>query len=248
MENCFFHLLCNFDAKISFMQNGREIFSVLTINSLSNEIDLSVFEPADFTICVYPIGRNEKKLLSYSSLVYFKEGKFVSASKQVLVYKLPENNFILNLKPAKLMADEVFNFDKVEIEGNKIKTLCILNNVSKRGVVKEFEIVGDRPEKCEEYLINMGDGKLVSEESKLLDFFENACVGDYNSAVKNLTYSLSEKLNKQTLKNFVGKFDSCLLVNYYEKPCVVCFDEKNLVAKVFSAVFESGMIDNIFEI
>ena len=35
------------------------------------------------------------------------------------------------------------------------------------------------------------------------------------------------------------------MVNYYEKPCVVCLNEKNEQAKVFSAVFESGMIDNI---
>lgn len=248
MENCAFHLLCNFDAKISFLQSGKEIFSVLTINSLSDQIDLSVFNPENFTVCVYPVGKNEKNFLSYSVDFSFDGKTFVSSSKQVLVYKLPEENFIFQFNPAKLKADELFACDKVEVEGNKIKMLKILNNISKRGVVKEFEIVGDKPEKCEEYLIDMGDGRTSTQEAKILDFFENVCVGDYNSAVKNLSYNLSEKLNKQTIKNFVGEFNICFLVNYYEKPCVVCLNEKTAKAKVFSATFENEMIDNIFEI
>ncbi len=248
MENCAFHLLCSFDAKISFLQNGKEIFSVLTLNSLSDQIDLSVSSPQNFTACVYPVGKNGKNFLSYSVEFSFNKETFVSSSKQALVYKLPQENFIFQFKPAKLTTDELFACDKVEVEGNKIKVLKILNNISKRGIVKEFEIVGDKPEKCDEYLINMGDGKFATEEAKILDFFENVCAGDYNSAVKNLSYSLSEKLNKQTIKNFVGEFNTCFLVNFYEKPCVVCLNEKNSFAIVFSASFENGMIYNIFEI
>ena len=81
-----------------------------------------------------------------------------------------------------------------------------------------------------------------------MQFFEDLKFGSDEDIKDRFTISLSEKLSDTTIKNFFGNFDEARLVNYFEQPAVALLDNKNKQAKVFSASFDNGLIDNIFEI
>lgn len=250
MENVILHLICDFDAKIFLTQNGVEVFSVETTNALSNEIDLVVNNIENFSFNVYPINyKKNSNLISYSADVNVLKNDLKTSSKQVKIFKLPENNFICIFKSANLEKDDIFEkYDKVEASENKIKFLKMLNTISKRGIVEVFDTTGDKPEFVEKYLVNISNVQISQEILKLLDFFENFQNGDYENAVKNFTYNLSEKLTNKTIKKFLGEYDKCLLVNYFKEPAVAILNFKKEQAKVFSATFENGLISNIFEV
>lgn len=251
MENCTLHILYSFDAKICFMENGLEIFSVNTLNSLSDEIDLSVENLSNFEINVYPIvNKKNSNLVPYSANITNYNNNLICDSKQVVIYRLPKNHFILKLKQLSLKSSAFDDFDKVEVKDNKIKTLKIIPTLAKNGKVEVFEINGDTPKLTENYYVKLKSENYLTNLNclKLLHFFECLQCLDYDKAREALSFSLAEKLNKQTLSNFFGEFTEVYLVNFYEDFSVVILNEKKQTARVFGANFSANEIENIYEI
>ena len=249
MLNCKMHLICKFDAKICVVCRGAEIFNVNTLNSLSDEIDLVLEDVDNFCLNIYPImSKKNQCMVAYSCQFEVVGTDLMCVCKQAKLFKLPENNYICLLEKLSLSKELFEGYDKIEAVEGKIKALKLLNNISKRGIVDVFQIDGDKPEKLESYTVSLGESKVNNDYLKLLDFFECFQCGDYSSAISNFSYNLSEKLNKKILKDFLGEYTRCMLVSYFSQPSVVILNEKNKQARVFSAHFENGLIDNIFEI
>ena len=116
--------------------------------------------------------------------------------------------------------------------------------------VKVFESYGDKLKESENYFVSLKQDYLknINPAISLLEFFQDLFVLDLNSAKEYLTTQLSQKLTKNAITNFFGKFDECCLVNYYEDFAVVLFNYESNLAKVFAANFENNLISNIYEI
>ena len=166
------------------------------------------------------------------------------------IFNLPQNHIIIKFNPINLKSQNFNNFDKVENIGSSIKTLKILPTINKKGEVEVYEINGDKASFKEKYYVSLLNKKsnLNNDSIKLLQFFEDLEFGSDEDIKDRFTISLSEKLSDTTIKNFFGNFDEARLVNYFEQPAVALLNNKNKQAKVFSATFDKGLIDNIFEI
>lgn len=244
----FLHLNCKFAAKIEIFDEENKIFEVVSTSSLQNEIDLEVLDIKNFTLKIYPLGKTNN--VAYSANIAVENGKLVSKNAQVKIFTLPQYHYYFVILPLKIEQSNFDEFDKIEIDGGKIKTLTLLNTIKKRAEIKVFENNGNKVKQTENYFVN-----LKSEQPKnfnpaitFLKFFQDLSVSDYSSANEYFTTQLSQKLSKNVLANFFEKFDECCLVNYYDDFAVILLNYEKEKAKVFGASFENNLISNIYEI
>ncbi|MBO4412733.1 MAG: hypothetical protein J5779_01825 [Clostridia bacterium] len=244
----FLHLNCKFEAKVEFWQNDNKLFEVCSTSNLQNEIDLQVFDLESFKLKIFPLGKTNN--VAYTANVESDGENLISKNRQVKVFNLPQNHFYFIIFPLAIKSSNFEGFDKIEIEGEKIKTLCVLNTIKKRGEVKIFEPFGDKVKQTESYFVNfkIEQAKNANLAITLLKFFQDLYVLDIKSSKEYLTNVLSQKLTENSLKTFFGAFDECALVNYYDDFSVILFNFENNFAKVFGANFENNLISNIYEI
>lgn len=251
MLNANIHIIPMFDCLLRFYENEKEIFSLNTLGFLADEISLKFETSNDFQIKLYPFNKkNENQNIAYTATFKVKGSELYCENKQVSIFKLPQNHIIIKFNPINIQTQNFNNLDKVENIGSSIKTLKILPTINKKGEVEVYEINGDKACFKEKYYVSLLNKKSNSNNDaiKLLQFFEDLKFGSDEDIKDKFSISLSEKLSETTLKNFFGNFDEARLVNYFEQPAVVLLNDKNKNAKVFSASFDKGLIDNIIEI
>lgn len=244
----FLHLNCKFAAKIEIFDESNKLFEVVSTSSLQNEIDLQVLDIKNFTLKIYPLGKTNN--VAYSANILVENDRLISKNTQIKVFTLPQNHYYFVILPLKIEQSNFDEFDKIEIDGGKIKTLTLLNTIKKRAEVKVFESSGNKVKQTENYYVNLKNEqpKNFNPAIILLKFFQDLCVSDYSSANEYFTTQLSQKLSKNVLANFFDKFDECCLVNYYDDFAVLLLNLKEEKAKVFGASFENNLISNIYEI
>ena len=245
------HINCLFDAQIKVIKEDEVLFSYDTLESLADDVDLKAENISNFKLEVFPIlKKRESGFIAYSAYFKIVNNNIFCESKQVEIYKLPENHYIIKLNPLKIFVEDFEEYDKVEISDNKIKTLKLIESITKKGEVKIFEINGDKPKLLEKYYVEIKKDaqKTNNEILKFVEFFENLKFAGGQKAKENLSRNLCEKLNDETLKSFFGNFDEFKPINYYYDIAVVLFYKKEKIARVFGANFENLLIDNIYEI
>lgn len=251
MLNADLHIFPMFDCLIRFFENGEEIFSLNSLGFLGEEINLKVDNADDFQVKLYPINRKSKtQNIAYSAEFKVVNSNLICDLKQVSVYKLPQNHLIIKFNAINLNTQSFNEFDKVESMNNCIKTLKVLPTISKKGEVEVYDINGDKAIFKERYYVSLLSKKYNNRNDaiKLLQFFEDLQFGSDEDLKEKFTDALSEKLTDNVINNFFGKFNKAILINYYNQPAVALLDDVKKSAKVFSATFDNGLIDNIFEI
>lgn len=251
MLNVYFHIVSKFDCIMRFYVKDKEIFNVNTLGSLSDEIDLKIDDLENFEIKLYPFNKkNGKENIAYTAQFEIVNEKLICKNKQVYVFSLPQNHFIIQLNPINLQTNNFNDYDKIENAGSYIKTLKILPTINKKGEVEVYEINGDKANFKEKYYVSLLNKKHSVNNNiiKLLEFFEDLEFGSEENLLDNFSASLADKLSNETIKTFFGKFDEAKIINYYSESSVVLLNKTNQTAKVFSATFDKGLIDNIIEI
>lgn len=251
MFNAILHLFPKFDCLIRIFENQKEIFSLNSLGFLGEEISLEVENIEDFQIKLYPFNKkNKSQNIAYTAEFKVVNSELFCESKQVSVFNLPQNHILIKFNPINLMSQNFNDFDKVESNNNCIKTLKILPTISKKGEVEVYEINGDKANFKEKYYVSLLNKKnnIKNEAVKMLKFFQDLEFGSDEDLKENFTEVLSVKLSDDMINNFFGKFDEAVLINYYNQPAVALLNNLNKSAKVFSATFDNGLIDNIFEI
>ena len=244
------HIQPLFNCNIHFFCGRNEIFSLNSMGSLQEEIDLNLLNGEDFEIKIYPFnkkGQSEK--IAYTAKFYFDHNVLLSNSKQVKIYALPQNHFYIKILPVKIGNLGFEDYDKIESEQGKIKTLKILPTLTKKGEIEVFETNGDLPSLIEKYYVKLKEDNLHQniDGLQLVEFFENIKFGEKELLKENLTAALSERLTYESIVKFFGQFEDIKLVNYYDQPAVILLYPNNK-ARVFSANFNKSLIDNVFEI
>ena len=246
----FLHIQPQFNCNMQFFCEGREIFSLNSLGSLQEEIDLSVENGESFEIKVYPHNKKgESEKIAFSVKFYFDKNLLFSNSKQAEVYALPKNHFYIKLLPAIISNLKFEDCNKVESEAGKIKTLKILPTLTKKGEIEVYEINGDLPVLVEKYYVNLKEERLgqTLEILKLVEFFENVKFGEKELIKEQFSTALSERLSSENIVKFFGEFEEIKPVNYYDQAAVILFYKK-CKARVFAATLNKTMIDNVFEI
>lgn len=247
MENIYVHLLPTFESLFKISRSQVNLISVASTESLSDAIDLEISNPQFFEIAVYPVGKNQKKLFSYSANFKYIEGQLTSENEYVRIYKLPENHFFIKFSPFFVLKEEIYG-DKIEFNGAEIKKLTFMNDLAGRAKVEVFNADENRIFSQNEYFVYTTENieKEKKPELVLLAFFEAYKVNDFNVCFSYLSESYGENLNKEGLRDFFGNFEECILVNYYAQPAVVLL-YKDYVG-VFSANIQERKITDIYEL
>ena len=245
----FLHIQPTFNSTMHFFCDNSKIFTIHSNGSLQEEIDLKVIDGKNFEMKIYPHNKKGEEKIAFSANFYFDNNKLFCDSKQVEVYALPENHFYIKILPVRIGSSNFENYDKIESEQNKIKTLKILPTLTKKGEIEVYEINRDLPTLKEKYYVNLTGDKVNYnlEILKLIEFFENVRFGENEQIKENFSHSLSERLSVDNVVKFFGKFEDMRVVNFYDSPAIVLF-YKNRNARVFSATFDRMLIDNVFEI
>jgi hypothetical protein len=247
MENIYVHLLSDFDSVFKITEKGKCIYSVSTVESLANEIDLEIKNPLNFEINVYPIKKQSKNLFSYTVNFYFQNNNLYSENEYVKIYKLPEQHYIIKFFPLGMSNTEV-HADKLEVKNNEIKALSLLNDMAGRAKVEILKVDNEKIVKENEYFVYIGEEseKEIVSELMLLSFFEAYSANDFSTCISYLSNDFASKLDKESLKDFFGKFNSCHLVNYYSYPAIVLLRDDG--ASIYSASTDRNYITNIYEV
>lgn len=247
MEKIYIHLLPTFESLFKIERNQKRLISVTSKESLSDTIDLEISNLQFFEISVYPIGKKQKKLFSYSANFKYSEEELTSENEYVRVYKLPENHFFIKFSPFFVQKDEIYG-DKIEFDGSEIKKLTFMNDLAGRARVEVFNTSGNKISSQKEYFVYTQ--KEPEQENNpdliLLAFFEAYQSGDFNTCFSYLSKTYSGNLNKEGLTDFFGKFEQCVLVNYYTQPSVALLYKNH--ANIFSASIQEEKITDIYEL
>lgn len=251
MLNVSIHIIPKFDCLMRFFEDENEIFSLNTLGCLSDEIDLKVEDLKNFNVKLYPFNKkNEIENIAYTANFKVVHDKLICENKQVSVFYLPENHIVIKFNPINLKSQAFEKVDKVENICNSIKTLKILPTLNKKGEVEVYEINGDRANFKEKYYVSLLNKRTNNniEILKFLQFFEDLKYGSEDDIKERFSPNLSDRLSEQTMNRFFGEFDDILMVNFYNEPAIALLNEKNKTARVFTATFDKGLIDNIIEI
>lgn len=251
MNNIYLHLLSDFPACFKIIENGKVKLALSSQECLADELNIELINISDFSISVYPItSKGRTELISYVATFKILNEKLITESEYVKEFTLPENNYILKFMPLSVK-NQTLSADKIELVENKVKKLTFLNDIAGRAKVEVLSSSEKSLQKEEEYFVyvNNENNNIVPDELLLLSFFESLLAKDFSSAKKNLSPDFSEKLSKDTLKDFFGSFTSCHIVNYFDQPTVALFyeDKINSCAVFGSNIFD-GKITDIYEI
>lgn len=244
MNTVFLHIFSNFSAKIVFFENKTEILSLLSSESLSEDISLKIEDFSNLKVFIYPIENNN--LLPYSVEIVKEDNILKSNNSFSSLFSLPENNYILILKPIATKQNN-FEANQLEIDGKTIKKLNFLNDLRGRGKVETFSVSKNKL-LCEDayFVYSNTFNKNPSSDLILLDFFQSVVAKDFKTASSLLSTNLLGVLNKDAINEFFGTFTDCKLVNYYSAPAVVLIYETE--AKVFGCQILENKIADIYEI
>lgn len=248
MEKIFIHFLFDYDAVLKISQGEDLLISLSTTESLSDEIEIEIYNPTSFDISVHPITKKQdKKLFSYTAHVKLHNEKLVSENEYIKIYELPEKHYIIKYMPLTISSQEIQG-DKIEINDSEIKKLSFVNDMAGRAKIEVLKIDSKKISKEEEYFVYTNDD--FEEENipdlVLLSFFEAYAAKDYNVCMSYLSDSFKTNLSSNDLKTFFGSFSSCRLINYYTQPSIALFYEDN--ALIFSADIIQNKISDIYEV
>lgn len=247
MEKIFIHILSTFDSVFKFSKGNKTLLKVSSTESLSDTIDLEISNPESFQISVYPTGKKNKQLFSYSTNFAISQNNILSENDYVKVYKLPENHFIIKFFPFFIEKEGIYG-DRVELVGFEIKKLSFLNDLAGRAKVDIFNLNENKISPNNEYFVYTNENNELETHPDLilLAFFEAYKATDFNVCFSYLSESYGQNLNKEGLIDFFGKFNDCLLVNYYTYPSVILLYNNH--ALVFSSSIQYNKISDIYEL
>lgn len=159
-----------------------------------------------------------------------------SLTKHFVVFN-QNNNIVINEK-----------ITSVEHTENGFQTLFVRSGIINHGIVKKYEFANLTVEKVNQYNVFVGDNKInvFSPKTNFIAFFDAFCLNNYKIAKQFCTNDLSKKINKQNMKQYIGKYDEFIdSSTIFNEPVVSLINfETNTLINIKVSI-KNDLVDNI---